>query len=119
MSETNWHEIGEDGMPVHLYPFPVTEDGEGPATGDEIDHFTCWCPDPECSGPNIQFPVLFDPGAGTIEEQREKARGTVGWYGFYPTTKCTFCGGSWFVWLGDWSLGYKCYECNRAWSVKR
>jgi len=39
-----WDGLGTDeaGMPVHL-PMPLTADGQGPAFGDEIASYACWC----------------------------------------------------------------------------
>lgn len=39
-----WDGLGVDqgGMPVHL-PMPLTIDGEGPASGDEVAYYRCWC----------------------------------------------------------------------------
>lgn len=49
------HLYDEGGLPVHLYPFPVTKDGEGPADADERDHDECWCYFPGCMGEEDQF----------------------------------------------------------------
>lgn len=41
-------ELGEDGMPKHM-AFPLTWDGQGPATGDDFDHMGCWCGERACT----------------------------------------------------------------------
>jgi hypothetical protein len=40
----DWNALGVDegGLPVHL-PMAVTADGQGPATGTDAHHMTCWC----------------------------------------------------------------------------
>lgn len=39
--------VDEGGLDRHL-PMPLTAEGQGPAEGDEIDHYGCWCADPAC-----------------------------------------------------------------------
>lgn len=39
--------MGEDGMYAHVV-VPVDKINRGPATGDDFDHWACWCGDPEC-----------------------------------------------------------------------
>lgn len=36
------------GIPEHIQ-FPVNVNGDGPATGDDFDHWACWCSDPDCT----------------------------------------------------------------------
>lgn len=38
---------GDDGMYAHVV-VPVDKVGRGPATGDDFDHWACWCGDEEC-----------------------------------------------------------------------
>lgn len=49
------HLYDDGGLPVHLYPFPVSALGEGPADPDETDHYTCWCHFDDCVGIEDQF----------------------------------------------------------------
>jgi hypothetical protein len=37
-------------LPEHLMNFPLNADGDGPADGDDFDHWGCWCADPDCLG---------------------------------------------------------------------
>lgn len=34
-------------LPEHIQ-FPLNADGQGPADGDDFDHWGCWCSDPGC-----------------------------------------------------------------------
>jgi hypothetical protein len=38
---------GDDGMFMHVV-VPVNKSNQGPATGDDFDHWACWCGDEEC-----------------------------------------------------------------------
>ena len=60
-----WHGkrlYDDGGLPVHLYPFPVTADGRGPCDeGDpEYDHDIYWCNWTDCLGveDELRFPVI-------------------------------------------------------------
>lgn len=55
-----WHggHLYEDGgLPLHLYPFPVTADGQGPcdASDPAYDHDICWCHFDGCMGDEDAF----------------------------------------------------------------
>lgn len=54
----------------------------------------------------------FDPNS---TDNAENARGKMGWKGPYPMTPCQNCGAEWFLWNGDWSMGYRCEKCGRTW----
>jgi len=51
----NGHLYDDGGLPVHLYPFPVTADGQGPACDDDYDHDECWCRFEGCTGREDEF----------------------------------------------------------------
>lgn len=34
-------------LPEHM-KFPLTKDGQGPATDSDFDHWGCWCGNPDC-----------------------------------------------------------------------
>jgi hypothetical protein len=51
----NSHLYDDGGLPVHLYPFPVTADGQGPADTNDRDHDICWCLFEGCIGIEDQF----------------------------------------------------------------
>lgn len=42
----------DGGLPMHLYPFGVTADGQGPCDESDpaYDHDICWCHFDECIG---------------------------------------------------------------------
>jgi hypothetical protein len=50
----------EGGLPVHLYPFPVNAEGQGPCDPDETFRFICWCGSEGCVGKydTFGFPVV-------------------------------------------------------------
>lgn len=60
---TNWAEADESGLAIHMR-FPLTADGQGPATGEDFDHWGCWCSDPGCPGPPPHEMMIVD---GEIE----------------------------------------------------
>lgn len=43
-------EWGPDGLPVHLYPFPITIGGQGPADPEDAFRMICWCGTDGCLG---------------------------------------------------------------------
>ena len=50
----------DGGLPVHLYPFMVNSQGQGPVDdGDPDAHPTCWCIWDECLGieDGFGFPI--------------------------------------------------------------
>lgn len=51
---TQWNEIGEDGLHVHMR-MGLTAAGEGPADPPDprFDHWGCWCIDASCPGPPV------------------------------------------------------------------
>ena len=55
------HLYDDGGLPVHLYPFYVTADGEGPcdASDPNYDHDVCWCGAEGCIGieDDLGFPA--------------------------------------------------------------
>ena len=50
-----------DGLPMHC-PFPVTADGQGPASGDDFHHWICWCAEQE------GCPKMFDLAWAALAE---------------------------------------------------
>ena len=103
-----WTAIGEDGMQVHLL-VALTKDGQGPASGADIDHFGCWCGETGCEGPPLaRRPRKYDP---ETTDTKENAVGRVGWYGPFPNVPCS-CGCEWFTPMGDWNMGYRCWSCG-------
>lgn len=57
-------------------------------------------------------PRKYDPNT---TDTRENARGKIGWWGPFPSTPCTHCGGEFFAPMGDWGMGYYCTECRMPW----
>lgn len=62
----NGHLYDDGGLPLHLYPFPVTADGRGPcdASDPAYDHDVCWCHFDGCMGDEdaFGFPAIMANG---------------------------------------------------------
>ena len=64
----NGHLYDDGGLPVHLFPFPVTADGRGPCdmSDPEYDHDICWCHFDGCTGDEdrLGFPTRSTDAEG-------------------------------------------------------
>lgn len=58
--------------------------------------------------------VRFNPDT-TDTAARARELQLVGWRGSFPSTPCRSCNGEWFLWNGDWGMGYRCTQCGQTW----